>query len=90
MSILEAFELCLKPSANTASRTDGQQAQSGEGSSAKNDTDSVSAVSTDDAAYSQWFDEWQQDEEGQHRTLSGRVAGRHLGDIPSARSGSSA
>ena len=90
MSILEAFELCLKPSANTASRTDGQQAQSGEELSAKNDTDRVSAVSTDDAAYSQWFDEWQQDEEGQHRTLSGRVVGRNLGDIPSARSGSSA
>jgi hypothetical protein len=45
---------------------DRQQAHSSEELSVDDDTHSVSALSTDDAAYSQWFDEWQQDEEGQH------------------------
>jgi hypothetical protein len=56
----------LLHSAKTAAMKDRQQAHSSEESSADDDIHSVSALGTDDAAYSQWFDEWQQDEEGQH------------------------
>ena len=55
-SILEAFELCAKPSAKIAKTIDRQQAQSSNKSLAEDR----------EVTYSQWFDEWQRDEEGQH------------------------
>jgi hypothetical protein len=64
--ILEAFELCAHLGAKTATTTDSQQEKSSNRSLVESDTEIVSAASTDDAEYDQWFSEWQQDEEGQH------------------------
>ena len=66
LSILEAFELCAQPGDKTAATTDSQQEKNSNGSLAESDTDIVSAASTDDGEYNQWFREWQQDDEGQH------------------------
>ena len=65
-SILEAFELCAQPGAKTSATAESQQEQSSNRSLGESDTEIVSAASTDDAEYNQWFSEWQQDEEGQH------------------------
>jgi hypothetical protein len=64
--ILEAFELCAHLGAKTATTTDSQQEKSSNRSLVESDTEIVSAASTDDAEYNQWFSEWQQDEERQH------------------------
>ena len=63
---MEAFELCAQPSAKTAATTDSQQEKSSNRSLVESDTEIVSTANIDDTAYSQWFDEWQRDEEGQH------------------------
>jgi hypothetical protein len=65
-TIMEAFELCAQPGAKTSATAESQQEQSSNRSLGESDTEIVSAASTDDAEYNQWFSEWQQDEEGQH------------------------
>ena len=65
-TIMEAFELCAQPGAKTSATTESQQEKSSNRSLVESDTEIVSAASTDDAEYDQWFSEWQQDEEGQH------------------------